>query len=156
MAAQLFQESLAELGIEVVLDDVEWGVFVQAQKEKDKAWDMTSIWVSTPVAYGGSQLFLIGHSSQQGIGRNWSFYDNPEFDALLEEAKVLSPEDARLDELLCRAQQMLIDDAVLIPVMVSQIMDLTRTELKEFEYDPYGYPADLHIYEMYLEEGEGS
>ena len=151
-AAQLYQEALAELGIEVILEDIEWGVFVQAQKQKDTAYDMSSLWVLTPVPYGGAQLFLIGHSSQQGIGRNWAFYDNPEFDALLDEAQRLSPEDPKVNELLCEAQRILIEDVVVIPIMASQRMDLTRTELKGLEYDPYGYPGDLHIYEMFLED----
>jgi len=152
MAAQLYQEALAELGIEVILQDIEWGVYVQAQKKKDTAFDMSSLWVVSPVPYGGAQLFQLGHSSMQGVGRNWAFYDNPAFDALLDKAKFLSPEDPRMNELLCQAQKMLMDDVVVIPIMVSKFLDLTRKELKGYEYDAYGYPNDLHIYEMYLEE----
>lgn len=152
MAAQLYQEALAELGIEVVLQDIEWGVFVQAQKKKETAYDMSSLWVISPIPYGGAQLFLIGHSSMQGAGRNWAFYNNPKFDALLTEAKSLSPENQRMNELLCEAQKIMMEDVVVIPIMVSQILDLTRKELHGFEYDPYGYPADLHIREMFLAE----
>lgn len=152
LAAQLFQEAAGEIGIEIELEDVEWGVFVQAQKEKDTAYDTSSLWVSTPIPYGGAQLRLLAHSSMQGVGRNWAFYENPGFDALLEEARTLSPEDPRLNELLCEAQQILIDDVVVIPIMVSQNWDLARTELKNYEADWYNYPVDLHLYEAWLEE----
>lgn len=152
LAAQLFQETLAELGIEVVLEDIPWGTFVEAQRNFDTAYDMSSHWVASSIPYAGDMLFRLDHSSLIGTGAgNWAWYDNPDFDALLAEAPTYPPGDPRIDELLCEAQQILIDDAVFIPVMVSQYMDLTRTELKGYAYDPYGFPGDLHLYELYLE-----
>jgi ABC-type oligopeptide transport system substrate-binding subunit len=88
----------------------------------------------------------------QGVGRNWAFYENPEFDALLEEAQTMSPENPRLEELLCEAQRILIEDVVVIPVMDSKNLDLARVELQNFEPEYYNYPIDLHLYEMWLEE----
>ena len=48
-AAVLFQEALAELGIEVVLDDIPWGTFIDAQRNFDTAYDMTSHWLNIPI-----------------------------------------------------------------------------------------------------------
>lgn len=151
-AAVLFQEALAELGIEVVLDDIPWGTFIDAQRNFDTAYDMSSHWLNIPIPYSGEMLFRLNHSSLIDTGTgNWAWYDNPEFDALLEEAPTLAPGDPRIDELLCEAQQLLIDDAVVIPVMLSQYIDLTHASVRGYQYDPYGFPGDLRVHEIWLE-----
>ncbi len=151
-AAVLFQEALAELGIEVQLDDIPWGTFIDAQRNFDTAYDMSSHWLNIPIPYAGEMLFRLNHSSLIDTGTgNWAWYNNPEFDALLEEAPTLAPGDPRIGELLCQAQQILIDDAVVIPVMLSQYIDLTHASVRGYQYDPYGFPGDLHPYDIWLE-----
>ncbi len=151
-AAVLYQEALAELGIEVILEDIPWGTFIDAQRNFDTAYDMSSHWLNIPIPYSGEMLFRLNHSALIDTGTgNWAWYSNPEFDALLEEAPTLTPGDPRIDELLCQAQRILIDDAVVIPVMISQYLDLTHASVKGYQYDPYGFPGDLHLYDIYLE-----
>lgn len=151
-AAVLYQEALAELGIEVVLEDIPWGTFIDAQRNFDTAYDMSSHWLNIPIPYSGEMLFRLNHSSLIDTGTgNWAWYDNPKFDSLLEEAPTLAPGDPRIEELLCEAQQILIDDAVVIPVMISQYIDLTHASVKGYQYDPFGFPGDLHLYDVYLE-----
>ncbi len=151
-AAVLFQEALAELGIEVVLDDIPWGTFIDAQRNFETAYDMTSHWLNIPIPYSGEMLFRLNHSSLIDTGTgNWAWYNNPEFDALLEEAPTLAPGDPRINELLCAAQQILINDAVVIPVMLSQYIDLTHSSVRGYQYDPYGFPGDLHVHDIWLE-----
>jgi len=153
LAGQLYQEVLAELGIEVVLVDIPWGTFIDSQRQLDTAYDMTSHWVNIPIPYAGEMLFRLNHSSLIDTGTgNWAWYNNPAFDALLEEAPTLVPGDPRIDELVCEAQQILIDDAVVIPVMLSQYIDLTHASVQGYAFDPYGFPGDLHMYDIYLED----
>ena len=141
-AAVLFQEALAELNIEVVLEDIPWGTFIDAQRNFDTAYDMSSHWLNIPIPYAGEMLFRLNHSSLIDTGTgNWAWYNNRDFDALLEEAPTLAPGDPRIDELLCEAQQVLIDEAVVIPVMLSQYIDLTHSSVRGYQYDPYGFPA---------------
>ncbi len=152
LAAQLFQEALAELNVEVVLEDIPWGTFIQAQGNFDTAYDMTSHWWNIPIPYAGEMLYRLNHSSLIDTGTgNWGWYNNPDFDALLDEAPTLTPGDPRINEMICQAQQILIDDAVLIPVMLSQYLDLTHSSVRGYQYDPYGFPGDLHVYDIYLE-----
>ena len=151
-AAVLFQEALAELGIEVVLEDIPWGTFIDAQRNFDTAYDMSSHWLNIPIPYAGEMLFRLNHSSLIDTGTgNWAWYSNPDFDALLDEAPTLAPGDPRIDELLCEAQRIIIDEAVLIPVMLSQYIDLTHSSVQGYQYDPYGFPGDLHVYEIWLD-----
>ena len=150
-AAVLFQEALAELGVEVVLEDIPWGTFIDAQRNFDTAYDMSSHWLNIPIPYSGEMLFRLNHSDLIDTGTgNWAWYNNPDFDALLEEAPTLAPGDPRIDELLCEAQQILVDDAVVIPVMLSQYIDLTHSSVQGYQYDPYGFPGDLHPYDIWL------
>ena len=151
-AAVLFQEALAELGIEVILEDIPWGTFIDAQRNFDTAYDMSSHWLNIPIPYSGEMLFRLNHSALIDTGTgNWAWYNNPDFDALLEEAPTLAPGDPRIDELLCEAQQILIDEAVVIPVMLSQYIDLTHSSVMGYQYDPYGFPGDLHPYDIWLD-----
>ena len=151
-AAVLFQEALAELGIEVVLEDIPWGTFIDAQRNFDTAYDMSSHWLNIPIPYAGEMLFRLNHSSLIDTGTgNWAWYNNPAFDALLDEAPTLAPGDPRIDELLCEAQRMLVDDAVVIPVMLSQYIDLTHSSVRGYQYDPYGFPGDVHPYDIWLD-----
>lgn len=152
LAAELFQEDLLGLNGEVVLEDMPWGNFVKAQSQKDTAYDFVSANVGSPVPWAGSLLYNLGHSAMQGTGGNYSWYSNSEFDALIEEAQRLPPNDPKADELLCEAQHKLIDDAALIPVMINQYLEVRRAELKAPPFDSYGFPYDIHLYEMYLEE----
>lgn len=152
LAAELFQEDLAELNVEVVLEDIPWGNFLQAQSQQDTAYDFISANSGSPVPWAGTMLYNLGHSSVQGTGGNYSWYANPEFDALIEEAQRLPADDPRANELLCQAQQMLIDEAAFIPVMINQYLEVRRVELKGPPFDSFGFPYDVHMYEMYLEE----
>lgn len=152
LAAELFQEDLAGLGVEVVLEDIPWGNFLQAQSQKDTAYDFVSANAGSPVPWSGTLLFNLGHSSVQGTAGNYSWYANPEFDALIEEAQRLPPNDPKADDLLCQAQQKLIDEAAFIPVMINQYLEVRRAELKAPPFDSYGFPYDIHLYDMYLEE----
>lgn len=152
LAAQLFQEALAELNVEVILEDIPWGTFIQSQGSFDTAYDMVSHWWNIPIPYAGEMLYKLAHSDLIGTGTgNWAWYDNPEFNALLDGAPTLTPGDPQIDEMLCAAQQILIDDAVVIPVMISHYLDLTHSSVRGYQYDAYGYPGDLHVYDIYLE-----
>ena len=152
LAAELFQEDLAELNVDVTLEDIPWGNFLQAQSQADTAFDFVSANAGAPVPWAGMLLYNLAHSSVAGTGGNYSWYANPEFDALIEEAQQLPPGDPKADELLCQAQQMLIDEAAFIPVMINQYLEVRRAELKAPPFDSFGFPYDIHLYEMYLEE----
>ena len=76
-AAALFQEALAELGIKVVPDDIPWGTFIDAQRNFDTAYDMTSHWLNIPIPYSGEMLFRLNHSSLIDTGSGQLGLDGP-------------------------------------------------------------------------------
>jgi len=152
LAAELFQASLAKLNVQVVLEDLPWANFLQAQSKPETAYDFVSASPGAPVPYAGTMLYNLGYSKVQGTAGNYSYYANPKFDALIAEAQSSPPDSSKANDLLCQAQKMLIDDAVLIPVMVNKYIELRRAELKSPPIDSYSYPYDIHIYEMSLDE----
>ena len=142
---------MAELNIEIELDDIPWGTFIGAQKNFDTAYDMSSHWLNIPIPYSGEMLYRLNHSSLIDTGTgNWAWYKNQKFDNLLEKAPTLAPNDPKINKLLCDAQKILIDEAIVIPVMISQYIDLTHSSVKGYKYDPYGFPGNLNLYNVYL------
>lgn len=152
ISAQLFQENLAELGIDLRLQEVEWGTLLESQKQLDTAPHFAALYVTSPVPYAGAQLFRLGHSNLIGQSYNWQYYNNPEFDQLVEQAQAMLPDDPERDDILCEAQRILMEDAAILPIMNQQNLDLSREELVGYQFDPYAYVQDLHVYNLFLEE----
>lgn len=104
---EALQQQLAEVGIEVSLEPIEWGALLQS-------------FVSTEIP-GGADLLNISLTMQDEI--NWSMwldsqsiinvggYANPEYDALLLEAKRTFDDEARAD-IYARAAELATEDAV--------------------------------------------
>jgi peptide/nickel transport system substrate-binding protein len=80
--AKLLKDSCARAGIEVIIDPYEWSVFTQ--KAIDRDFDALNM------AWGGmfeSDPYQIWHSSQREKGSNYVDFNNPQADALIEEAR---------------------------------------------------------------------
>jgi peptide/nickel transport system substrate-binding protein len=64
-----------------------------------------------PAPDAGQQMFFLLHSSQQiPRGLNTAFYNNPEYDALVDQAGAAT-DPAERQEAYCKAQQLVWDDA---------------------------------------------
>jgi peptide/nickel transport system substrate-binding protein len=88
--AKLVKDSAAGVGIEVILDPYEWSVF--SQKVKDGDFDAVSM------SWGGEveqDPYQIWHSSQRQKGSNYVNFNNPEADALIEQARQTLDADKR-------------------------------------------------------------
>jgi len=64
-------------------------------------------------------------------------YSNPELDALLEEAAV-EQDTARRTELYQQAEQMILDDWVVVPLWHNREFSLVQTYVKGYEVTPIG------------------
>ncbi len=149
LSAQLFKAALAELNVQLDLQEKEWGTLIESQKQVETAPDFAALYVTSPIPYAGAQLFRLGHSSIQGKTYNWQYYQRPDFDTLVEEAQRTTDRSKRND-LLCRAQRLMMQDAAIMPIMNQQGLYAYRTRLIGYKYDPYGYVDDLHAYDLYM------
>jgi len=80
--AKLVKDSAARVGIEVILDPYEWSVFTQKFLKRD--FDALNM------SWGGDveqDPYQIWHSSQRQNGSNYVDFNNPEADALIEQAR---------------------------------------------------------------------
>ena len=84
------------------------------------------------------------HSSAKGQGGNWSLYENPEMDALLEAARQEIDPDVRY-ELYTQVSELCKEDCPIIPVMQSTN---TLTAWKDIQ-GVYGHPASAFLFQDY-------
>lgn len=83
--AQVLQAQLKEIGIDVSVDVVEWGAFLDGtSRGRHEMFLLGWVSVTGDADYG---LFPLFHSSAHGSGGNRSFYSNDTIDGLLERAR---------------------------------------------------------------------
>ncbi len=134
--ATIIKEQLAEIGIDVTIQVMEWSAFNDLLKNSQQ--DMFEIaWISdTPDP--DTFLFPCFHSSAKGEGGNYCFLDDPELDKLLEDARE-EQDDAKRGELYKKAQQRILDTQVWIPQYWSELTVATSAKVKGFEMNPFGF-----------------
>lgn len=97
LVADAVRAQLAEVGLNVELRTLEWTQYVphvrRPLEENDIQFAMLG-W-STPTMDADYALFALFHSSEFPPGFNGAFFDNPEVDALLEEARSTLDAEAR-------------------------------------------------------------
>src|SRR5699024_6472947 len=104
--AVFLQESLAELNIDVTVEQVELGAFLDVTAEGEH--DMLVLGWFNFTGGPDNGLAPLYHSENVGGSGNRTFFDNEELDALLDEGRQESDEDQRL--LVDEAASMYIRD----------------------------------------------
>lgn len=102
------QESLAELNINVEIEQYEWGTFLDRTAQGDQ--EMFMLGWTTVTADPDYGLYALFHSDSFGATGNRTFYANDELDELLDEGRTESDEDLRA-EAYSHAQEILIEEA---------------------------------------------
>lgn len=103
-AAQVLQQQLAEIGIEASINAPEWSEWLEL--EGNFMYD--AYICNWNGLIDADQYYYLQHRSDQVF--NFTGYDNPEFDELVDEGRSMSDFDARY-EIYQEANQMLVDDA---------------------------------------------
>lgn len=126
----VIKESLAQIGIDVSLEQVEAGIFFDSAPGNDQNlrhfyWDMAEWAVnavsSVPISmmaswYAGKDRSNIAQESNGWSGDNTQRYVNEEYDALYEQLQVASTlEEA--SELLIQMNDMVINDRAVVPMV---------------------------------------
>ena len=84
--AEIIQSYLKEIGIELEINILEWGTYLETLKQGDHqlfllGWSNSSF---DP----DSSLYTIFHTDSIAVGNNNTFYSNPKVDALIEKAAI--------------------------------------------------------------------
>lgn len=134
--ALIMQESLGEIGIDVTIEQYEFGAFLDMANQGNHDMFMLQwITVTGDPNYG---LYPMFHTdSQDGSGNRWN-YSNPELDGYLEEGQQTSDENERV-EAYAIAQEILMEDLPITPLYYGQLgIGVNNTLVDGVELDPVG------------------
>ena len=128
------QESLSNLGITVNVEQVEWGAYLAATGAGEH--DMFILGWSNSTGDPDNGISPLFHSDNIGDTGNRSFYNNPELDSILDEARQ-STEESEREELYMEAQQILVDEAPAIFIRHGENLNAHGNHVEGFEGDAY-------------------
>ncbi|GAF67152.1 ABC transporter substrate-binding protein [Bacillus sp. TS-2] len=110
-AATNVQEQLKQIGVNVEVEVVEWGAYLENTAAGQH--DMFILGWTTVTGDADYGMYALFHSSQQGEPGNRSFIANDELDEVLDQARRSTDEAERLD-LYSRAQEILEEEAPML------------------------------------------
>ncbi|WP_052255624.1 glutathione ABC transporter substrate-binding protein [Salinicoccus sp. YB14-2] len=133
------QEALEELNIDVSVQQLEWGAYLETTAAGDH--DMFVLGWSTVTGDADYGMYALLHSSMHGDPGNRSFLSNDNVDALLEEGRTEADPDAR-QEIYSELQEGLVDVAPMIYIHHQDFLTGISSDVENFEVDALG------IYQM--------
>lgn len=143
--AQVVQQSLAQVGIEVKVQSYEWGTFFDdIRNSRFDLFSLTTVGVYEPALY---ERFY--HSRSIGVSKNRINYRNPEVDRLIELAEKILDREKR-KEYYWKIQEIVQDDLPYISLWHETNIAVMDYRLQGFEL----YPAAewRSFYKMRFEE----
>ena len=148
--AELYKAELAKIGVNAEIKGMPWDSMWELAKspnpEDRQDWLSIAWW---PDVISPASWFWSLYHSEESPFFNLGYYNNPELDAIIEEADTLSGTDrAAAEELYKKAGQIVVDDAVSLYVGDGKSIYVINKELKNFEANP-AYPYVLFFYDMY-------
>lgn len=149
---ELYQSELAKLNIKLELRAMPWDSQWEMAKNPDpsQVQDMFTMYWWPDYASPYSWLFNLFHSEEDTL-YNMSYYSNPKYDELIDDANVLSGTDrAAAERMFIEAQQILMEDAVTIPIFDMKNTLVHRANFKGFVDNP-AYPNVVFFYDTYFD-----
>ena len=131
--AVILQDQLKQIGIDLTIETVEWGAFLDGTARGDHEMYLLG-WgnVTRDPDYG---MFELISTSTMGAAGNRSFYSNPEVDKLLEAGKTeLDPEKRK--EIYKQIQEIVRKDLPMYMIVYPLQNVVTQKNIKNFKLDP--------------------
>ena len=143
---EAMQAYMADVGMEANIVVEEWGAFLA-----DLAAGNMHLFIlgqENPLGDADSSLQTLFSSEQIGLG-NFSRYSHPEMDRLIEEERLETDPEVRL-ELLKQAVNLAVDDAVFVPLFVREHVMGHHQKVKGFVLQ--ASDTFLNLETVYIEE----
>lgn len=128
-------------GIEVAIQQTDWPTFLADLSRETNPYQSYQVgWIAD---YPDPQNFLdiLFHSESR---QNYMGYNNPELDSLLEAAGIEQDPDVRAD-LYRQAEQIIIDDAIWIPLYFDVEYWLIKPRVQGYEIPPMVIPTFQYV-----------
>jgi len=134
--AQIVQAQLLEVGINVTIEPLEWGSYLERTAKGEH--DMFILGWTTVTADADYGLYALYHSSQKGGAGNRDFYENPEVDTLLEAGrKATNPEERK--DAYAKAQEIIVSEAPDVMLYYGTQNIGAQANVKGFKLHPAGH-----------------
>lgn len=134
--AQIIQSNIKELGIELVIEPVEWGTYLERSAMGEHELLLGGWFPGTNDS--DIVLYPLYHSNAKGSAGNRSFYSNPEYDKLVEMGRQETDIEKRA-ELYREAQAILEEDLPIIPILRKNEVIGMRKNISGFIFRPNGH-----------------
>ena len=135
---QVIQSQLAEVGIDIVIDNTEGAAvfdrfFPESNARADQNFDIALFaWVGTPFPSSSKALYTL---AEEGVGQNSMGYDNPDIEPLFDEAAVSTDQDLVADN-LNQVDEILWEDLPTIPLYQKPTYLPFRSTIQGVEDNP--------------------
>lgn len=131
--ALMLQNNLSQLGIKVKLEKVAWATF----RERVDKGDFDMAMGTWSPDYADPQFFMSYwfDSGYFGLAGNRSFYANPDVDAMLRKAEMVSDQNERVS-IYKEAQAKVLADAPYLFLFQTNVLNPMRANVKGFVYNP--------------------
>ncbi|UOQ95744.1 glutathione ABC transporter substrate-binding protein [Halobacillus shinanisalinarum] len=132
--AEIVQAQLTEVGLNVEIETMEWGTFLDTTTEGN--FQMTFLGWSNSTADGSELLYPNLHSDNIGSSNRMS-YSNSDFDQLVKESRETVDQEVRRQKLI-EANQIAVEDAVWVPMHHGVVTVAYDKSVKGLQIDPTG------------------
>ena len=137
---EYFQQKLNEvLGVNILLDQNEWGTF----QSKTNSGDYQMAYMSWGIDYNDPISML--EIMKSNAGSIPTFWENAEFDELLNQAAIEEDDQARCD-LLVQAEKILLEEVPVCPVVNEAVHSYRYDYVKNMENSPFSTMGEKEIY----------
>ena len=126
------QDALSEYGIEVEIEELEWGAYLERTSNGEH--DMFVLGWSTVTADADYGLYALFHSSMVGAPGNRSFLENEELDELLDAGRRETDETERA-AIYKEAQELLTELAPMLYIHHQNYLTGVREEVQDFSVE---------------------
>lgn len=131
--AEILQGQLSQIGINLEIEKMERGAFFTDAYGGN--FEIAVFNTTCPVPDADSILHFYFHSSQIEAGCNLGYVNNAEFDQILTKAQQSTDTDERM-ELYNKANEIVRDDGICVPLYASKAAIAASKDLKGVEADP--------------------
>ena len=134
--AVYIQNELAELNINVEIEQFEWGAYLETLANGNH--EMFILGWTTVTGDADYGLYALFHSKNQGAAGNRVFYDNPEVDDLLDAGRAEIDDEAR-QQIYTDIEEILVEESPSSYLFHVQFaVGYNESSLSEVEIDPTG------------------
>ncbi|PKR77178.1 glutathione ABC transporter substrate-binding protein [Halalkalibacillus sediminis] len=132
--SEIVQAQLSEVGLNVNIEMIEWGTFLDMTAEGD--FDLTFLSWSNTTADGSELLYPNLHTDNIGSSNRMQ-YSNEEVDELVEASRTTTDQNERA-EYLQQANEIVVEDVAWAPMHHGVVAAGVHESIEGFEMDPTG------------------